>query len=437
MSSFQSTLLLCSLIAISAFFSISEISLAAARKLKLEQLLNQGHLRAQLVLDLQAQPGHFFTAVQIGINTVAILAGAIGDLAFEEPFSKLFLPFTTQNHAATLGAITSFLLVTSLFILLADLIPKRIGMVMPEQIALIVVRPIRFCITAFKPMIWVFNGLANMVFFLLHLPAARADAVTIEDIVALASAGAQAGVLAKGEHQLFENMLELEALTAPSTMTPRENIVWLDRQDNLESIKAKIIASPHAKYPVCIGSVDRVIGYVDSKDILSHILNGEDFLPRTDNLLRNALILPDTLTLANILEHFKSTREDFALIINEYALIIGLITLNDVTGTLMGDMVSPQIEEQIVQRDTDSWLIDGVTTVGDVMRVLSIESFPDDDYYETIAGFMMYILRKVPRRTDFIVHGGFKFEVVDIDNYKIDQLLVTRVKEPIMKESNA
>ena len=429
MNSFQSTLLLCSLIAISAFFSISEISLAAARKLKLEQLLGNGDLRAGLVMDLQAHPGHFFTAVQIGINSVAILAGAIGDQAFELPFSKLFLPFTSADTASMLGAVTSFLLVTSLFILVADLIPKRIGMVVPEQIALVVVKPIRFCIGALKPFIWVFNGLANLVFFLLHLPAARSDAVTIEDIVALASAGAQAGVLAKGEHQLFENMLELEALTAPSTMTARENIVWLDRQDNLESIKAKIIANPHAKYPVCIGSVDRVVGYVDSKDILSHILNGEDFLPRTDNLLRNALILPDSLTLANILEHFKSTREDFALIINEYALIIGLITLNDVTATLMGDMVSPQVEEQIVQRDADSWLVDGVTTVGDVMRVLGIESFPDDDYYETIAGFMMYILRKVPRRTDFIIHGGFKFEVVDIDNYKIDQLLVTRVKE--------
>ena len=323
----------------------------------------------------------------------------------------------------------SFLLVTSLFILIADLIPKRIGMVMPEQIALHVVKPIQFCVRFLKPFVWVFNGLANLVFALLRLPAARVDEVTIEDIVALANAGAQAGVLAKGEHQLFENMLELEALTAPSTMTARENIIWLDKQDSPDHIKAKITAHPHAKYPVCMGSIDRVVGYVDSKDILSHILNGEDFSPRIDSLLHNALILPETLTLANILEHFKSTREDFALIINEYALIIGLITLNDVTSTLMGDMVSPQIEEQIVQRDANSWLVDGVTTIGDVMRVLEIESFPDDKYYETIAGFMMYVLRKVPRRTDFIIHGGFKFEVVDIDNYKIDQLLVTRVTE--------
>lgn len=427
MSPFHSTILIFILIFISAFFSISEISLAAARKLKLEQLLNHGDERAGLVLSLQARPGHFFSAVQIGLNSVAILAGVIGDNAFASMFCDLFLHFFDSKSASNLGIVSSFLLVTSLFILIADLIPKRIGMVVPEEIALRVVRPIQFCVFLLKPFVWFFNGVANGVFKILHLPAARVDDVTIEDIVALASAGAEAGVLARDEHQLFENMLELEALTAPSTMTARENIIWLDRQDSLENIKAKIIEYPHAKYPVCIGSIDRVVGYVDSKDILSHILNGEEFSPKIDSLVRNALILPETLTLADILEQFKSTREDFALILNEYALIIGLITLNDVTGTLMGDMVSPQVEEQIVQRDTHSWLVDGVTTIGDVMRVLEIESFPDDEYYETIAGFMMYVLRKVPRRTDFILHGGYKFEVVDIDNYKIDQILVTKV----------
>ncbi len=434
MNPFQSAFFIFVLIAVGAFFSISEIALAAARRLKLEQLLRNGDQRARMVLDFQVHPGHFFTAVQIGINSVSILAGVVGDRAFEHFFSTLFLAYLTQERAEFIGAVGSFLLVTSLFILLADLIPKRIGMLMPEEISLRVVMPIRLCVRLLKPLILFFSGLANLFFYLLRLPTARPENITIEDIVAFASAGAQAGVLAKGEHQLFENMLDLEARTAPSAMTARENIVWLDRQDTLDVIKTKISTHPHAKFPICVGSIDKVIGYVDSKDILSYILNGEEFTPRIDNLLRKVLILPETLTLADILEHFKATREDFALILNEYALIVGLITLNDVTGTLMGDMVSPQIEEQIVQRDADSWLVDGVTTVGDVMRVLEIESFPDDDYYETIAGFMMFVLRKVPRRTDFIIHGGFKFEVVDIDNYKIDQLLVSRVKDSVDNE---
>lgn len=426
MSLTQSTLLIFALIAACGFFSISEISLAAARKLKLEQLLQEGDKRAQLVLNIQAHPGHFFTAVQIGLNSVAILAGVVGEEAFAEPLTAFFVKLVSAELAASFGFIGSFLIVTSLFILVADLIPKRIGMVLPEYIALRVVKPITMCVRVLKPLIWVFNGLANIIFSLFNLPAARVDIVTIEDIVALASAGAVAGVLDKAEHQVIENLLELELRTAPSTMTARENIIWLDRQDSPDAIKTKLTTTPHAKYPVCAGGIDKVIGYMDSKDILSLILNGEAFSPRTDSLLRNVLILPETLTLSEILAQFKSSREDFALILNEYALVVGLITLNDVTSTLMGDMVSPQIEEQIVQRDAHSWLVDGLTTIGDVMRVLGIEAFPDDENYETIAGFMMYALRKVPRRTDFIVHAGFKFEVVDIDNFKIDQLLVSR-----------
>lgn len=428
MSVFQSTMLIFLLILISGFFSISEISLASARRLKLEQLLKEGEARASLVLGLQTHPGIFFTAVQIGLNTVAILAGVIGEGAFAEPITRFFLPFIDPQTAKFIGVLLSFLLVTSLFILFADLIPKRIGMVLPEYIAVRVVKPIKGCVQLLKPFIWIFNGLANLFFALLRLPAARVDDVTLEDIVALAHAGAQAGVIAKAEHQVIENLLELELRTAPSTMTARENIVWLDRQESPESMKAKITANPHAKYPLCIGSIDRVVGYVDTKDILSQVLTGEAYSPRTDSLLHNVLILPDTLTLAEILAHFKSSREDFALILNEYALVVGLITLNDVTSTLMGDMVSPQIEEQIVQRDENSWLVDGVTTIGDVMQVLDISSFPEDENYETIAGFMMYTLRKVPKRTDFTLHGGYKFEVVDIDNFKIDQLLVTRVQ---------
>jgi CBS domain containing-hemolysin-like protein len=262
---------------------------------------------------------------------------------------------------------------------------------------------------------------------LLGLPAARGNDVTTDDILAMASAGALSGVVAKQEQQLIENVFELEERTAPSSMTSRDNIIWIDRLESDDSIKAKLLANPHAKFPVAIGHIDQVIGYVDSQDILSNVLRGESISLRGDGLLRNVLILPETLSLAEILSQFKAAREDFALIINEYALIVGLITLNDITGALMGDQSVALDEEQIVQRDENSWLVDGITAIGDLERVLHIVEFPDDDQYETIAGFMMYMLRKVPKRTDFVIHAGFKFEVVDIDHYKIDQLLVTRL----------
>ena len=428
MSPLASTLLILLLIATSAFFATSEISLAAARKLKLEQLLEEGDARAAKVLALQRQPGHFFTAVQIGLNTVAILAGVVGEGAYAPVFSDFFLKFTDAEMAGTLGSITSFLIVTTAFILVADLLPKRIAIVTPEAIALRIAGPMLFCLMLLTPLIWAFNGMANQVMSLLGLPNTRPEDITPEDIVAMANAGAEAGVVARQERQMIENVFELEIRTAPSTMTARESIVWLERTESEESVRAKIIAHPHAKFPICNGGIDQAIGYVDSKDILSRLLNGDPLSLHSEGLLRTLLILPETLTLAEIIEQFKAMREDFALIINEYALIVGLITLNDVTSTLMGNSMVAMTEEQIIQRDANSWLVDGMTPVGDLEQALNIAPFPDDDQFETIAGFMMYVLRKVPRPTESVEHAGFKFKVLNVNNNNINQLLVTRLR---------
>lgn len=427
MNALESSLLIFFLIATSAFFAISEISLAAARKLKLEQLLEEGDARAANVMLLQEKPGHFFTAVQIGLNTVAILAGVVGEGAYAPVLSSFFSQFTQVEIAETLGSVSSFVIVTTFFILVADLLPKRIAIVAPEAIALRISGPMFFCLKLMKPLIWGFNGIANQVMGLLGLPNTRPEDITPEDIVAMANAGAEAGVVAKQERQMIENVFELEIRTAPSTMTARESIVWLERTESEASVRAKIIAHPHAKFPVCNGGIDQTIGYIDSKDILSRLLNGDTLSLHSEGLLHTLLILPETLTLAEIIEQFKAMREDFALIINEYALIVGLITLNDVTSTLMGNSMVAMTDEQIIQRDANSWLVDGMTPVGDLEQALDMEPFPDDDQFETIAGFLMYVLRKVPRPTESVEHAGFKFEVLDVDNHKIDQLLVTRL----------
>jgi CBS domain containing-hemolysin-like protein len=169
-----------------------------------------------------------------------------------------------------------------------------------------------------------------------------------------------------------------------------------------------------------------VVGYVSSKDLFARILSAQKLSLLADPVMREALVIPDTLTLFEALERFRAAREDFALIVNEYALIVGLLTLQDIMNTVMGDLGSAVEEELIVKRDEGSWLIDGITPVEDVMQALSITLFDGSENYETIAGFMMYMLRKVPKRTDSVMYRGFKFEVVDIDNYRIDQLLVTR-----------
>ena len=418
------------LIACSAFFSSAEISLAAARKLKLQLLATEGNRNADKVLALQAQPGHFFTVVQIGLNAVAILGGILGEAAFPPYIAQFIREFYDGGPGVEAASfLLSFLFVTSLFILIADLIPKRLAMIAPERVALVIIKPMLFCIRLFKPAVLLFNGLANLFFRLCKVSTVRNDDITSADIAAMIEAGAQAGVLHKQEHRLIENVFELESRTVTSSMTQRDSIVYFSLHEGVDSLKQKITEHPHSTFLVCNDSIDEMVGCVDSKDILLRLLNQRS-LAISEMTIRSVLVVPDTLTLWEVLNRFKSKSDNFAVILNEYALVVGVITLSDVLSTLMGNMVSQSMEEQIVRRDANSWLIDGLTPVQDVQYALDIASFPDDRNYETIAGFIMYMLRKIPKRTDCVQHAGYKFEVVDIDSHRIDQLLVTRLEAP-------
>ncbi|MGL5007531.1 MAG: hemolysin family protein [Plesiomonas sp.] len=415
------------LIAGSAFFSISEISLAASRKIKLKVMADEGNVGAARVIALQEQPGNFFTVVQIGLNAVAILGGIIGDTAFSPYFESLLIHWVSPEMASKIGFLLSFSIVTGGFILFADLMPKRIGMAEPESISTRIVTPMQFCITVFKPLVWFFNGIANTLFKLFNIPTIRKEDITSDDIYTVFEQGALAGVLGKQEHHLIENVFELESRTVPSSMTPREDVIYFDIRESEQSIREKISAHPHSKFLVCDNNIDSVVGYVDSKDMLMRILNGKSIALHEGLPMHNPLFVPDSLTLSETLESFKGSSEDFAVILNEYALVVGIITLNDVMSTLMGDLVNQNQEELIVQRDENTWLIEGSTPIDDVMRALDIDEFPDSDNYETIGGFMMFMLRKIPKRTDYTIFDKYKFEVVDIDNFKIDQLLITRI----------
>ncbi len=426
---FEQFLIILLLVAISAFLSLSEIALAAARKIKLRLMAEGGHAGAQRALALQDNPGNFFTVVQIGQNAVAILGGIVGEQAMTPHVIELLRPFYDGPLLGSISFALTFVLVTSLFVLFSDLMPKRLAMVQPERIAVGVVQPMRACMWLFAPLVWIFNGVASWLFRLFKLPVRRAEDVTAADILAMADAGAQAGVLLHQEQHLISNVFELDSRILPSAMTSRESIVFLTLSESEESIRCKIAAHPHGKFPVCEDGIDSVIGYVDSKDILPRIVHGQDLSLRTEPIVRKILMLPDTLSLFEALEHFRDAKEDFALVINEYALVVGLLSLQDVMNTVMGDLVSPFQEEMIVRRDERSWLIDGMTPIEDVMQALGIDVFEGFQNYETIAGFLMYRLRKVPRRTDSVQYAGYKFEVVDIDNYRIDQVLVTHEVE--------
>ncbi|MEE6031714.1 hemolysin family protein [Avibacterium paragallinarum] len=430
MGLFEAILSLAALIGISAVISSAEISLAGARKLKLQSLENEGDERARLVLQLQAQPGRFITVVQIGLNMVAILGGVIGESAISPVLEKLLAQYSHAEWLQSAASWLSFAVVTIAFILLADLIPKRLALTNPEKVALRTVRIMLFCIVIFKPIVWLFDTFANGIFRLFRVSTVREDNLTSEDIVALVDAGAEAGVLKAQEHYLIENIFDMQQRTVTSTMTTRENIVFLDRTFDREKVIATIKSNPHSKLLICDNGLDKILGYIESHSLLTLYLQEQQVSLTDQRILRKPLFIPDTLSLFEVLELFKSAGEDFAVIVNEYALVVGIVTLNDVMSIVMGELVSSE-EEQIVRRDESSWLIDGATPLEDVMRALEIETFPDAENYETIGGFMMYMLRKIPKKTDFVLYDKYKFEIIDTENFKIDQLMVSLRKDLI------
>lgn len=419
------------LIGISMFLSISEISLASARNIKLQILEDDGNKNATKVMKIQENSGDFFTAIQIGINAVSILGGIIGNNIvgpYVVDFIDAFIP-TLGTKAIFIGNLTSFILITALFIEFADLIPKRTAMIAPEKIAVTVVVPMMILIKAVKPLIFIFNGIANLIFKMFNIPLTREESITYDDIFAMVDAGAEAGVVQKKEHSLIENIFELESRWVSSIMTTRDNIVYLTVSEGEESIRKKIAEEPHSKFLVCENDIDSILGYVSSKNILPRIVKGElnSLADIKDIYNRNLLVIPNTLTLSEALDRFNEVRDDFAIVLNEYGLVVGLVTLNDVINTLMGDIVYQEQEEQIISRGEGSWLIDGSTPIEDVKKVLDdIEKFPEEDTYETIAGFMMYMLKTIPKKAAKVEFENYSFEVVDVDRFKIDQLLVTK-----------
>ncbi|CAH9051935.1 hypothetical protein PSECIP111951_00503 [Pseudoalteromonas holothuriae] len=415
------------LILISALFAMSEISIAAARKIKLKIMMDEGHHGAEQVLKLQAQPGAFFAMIQIALNAIAILGGILGEQAITESVSYYISLFYQGPLLGQVSFVISFVIITSLFILFADLLPKRIAMIMPEAVGVQVVGLMNAVTIAFKPMVLFFNGVTNLLLKLFGLPTERKDEVTTEEIVAMMDAGAKSGSLQAQEYQLIGNVLELECRTLPMAMTTRESIVFLDIDDDSSVISQKILGNPHNQFLVCDGHLDKLIGFVDTKQILKQLLRGEAIHLNEQIIEKEIFYLPETLTLSEALNAFKSASEQFAVVVNEYALTVGLVTIKDLMSSFMGDLVTFYDEEQIVQRDNESWLVDGATPIVDLCRVIDWQEPPEANQYETVAGFLIYRLKRLPKRADHIICNGFKFEAIDIKGVRVEQLLVSRV----------
>lgn len=429
-SLFINLMIITGLLIAAAYFAMSEIALAGSRKLRLTRLAEKGDKRAKMVLSLKENPGSFFSVVQIGINAVAILGGIVGEAAFTRLFSDWFQGFVPPDALESVAFSVAFVTVTLFFIIFADLIPKRVAMTRPESTALGMVRLMQCFIIIFKPLVWLLTVTSGCIMKLLGIPTTTKEKITNEDIEATVEAGVAAGIIAPQEQTAITNVMDLESRLIPSAMTARDNIVYFDLCEDYESITAKVRAHPHSKFLVCDKTIDQIVGCVDSKELLKRYVNGQPFTLKESGLITQVLTVPDTLTLSETLDIFKTQKRDFAAVVNEYALTVGVITLKDILWVIMGDFVPTDDTQQIVKHKDGSWRIEGATPVEDVERLLSTGKMPDDGSYETMAGFLMYMLRRVPKLSDRVTFAGYRFEVVDMEGARVNQIIATKIKAP-------
>ncbi|GAB6059719.1 hemolysin family protein [Desulfonatronum parangueonense] len=423
------------LVTAGAFLSFSEIAFAAARRMRLEMRVREGDWRARLALQLREQPGRFFTVILVGVNVLGVLGGMLAEAVLAPWFQALMggadpwrLPRGFELQTSLVASIAAFFLVTLAFVLFSDLIPKRIALSVPETVARHTAKPMRLLIWVMSPIAWVIDGIASGIIRRLGIQLKHTEAVTADEIIAITEAAAQSGEVLIEEQTLISKIFALDQRLVTSSMTSRDDIAWLDMQAVPERLSELMRKHPRRRFPVCEKSLDRPVGYVETHDLLSRLLAGEPMALTPETIHRDLLVFPDTLTLLEALEAFQEAGQDFALIINEYSMVVGLITLRDVMDTVMAASNWAVEERMIVRREGDSWLINGLTPVDEVCSVLQIERFEEDEHFETLAGFLMWKLRKIPRLADAVEHAGYRFEVVAVEHFHITQVLAIRLK---------
>lgn len=423
-------LVILGLIGISIVISVSEIAFAAAREVRIRALAESGDRRAQRFVELRADASRVITALQIAMNAVSILAGIVGDGLIGPVLAHGFARMGAGGFSEGAGSIVAFCFVTAMFVLFADLIPKRIALLMPEQVALSVGWFPLYAVRFLSPLVLVFSAISDWFIKLLNLhPSIDADQVTSEDFRMILAGGAESGALMKNEHRLIENVLALERRSVTSVMTIRDEIVYLDMRDAPEIQREKVQRRPFSHYPICDGGIDAVIGCVRAEDVLATAIDRSEPLDFA-KARRDVLSVPDTLNIWEVLAEFQAQGTGFALVVSEYGLVVGVVTFKDLMGALMQGLANPFEEQPILRRDDQSWLVDGMAPLDDVVRALGLDSLPAESSYETIGGFIVHRLRRAARKADKIEESGYIFEVVDADRMRLNQLLVTKKGPP-------
>ncbi len=415
------------LILANALFVMSELAIVSARKVRLQQSAERGDANARVALELASSPNQFLGTVQIGITLLTILSGAYG----EETFSKRIAPLLSSiplqpSYKEQLANGLAILIITYLTLIIGELVPKRLALNHPEPIAAVMAIPMRMLSTVTAPIVYLLSASTETVLRVLGIRPSTEPQVTEEEIRVLIEQGTEEGTFEEAEQDMVERVFRLGDRPVSALMTPRPDIVWLDLEDTAEENRKKIIDSSYSRYPVCQGGLDNVLGIIPVTDLLARCFCGEA-LDLTVGL-RPPVFVPESTRGLKVLELFKQTVTHMALVVDEYGVIQGLVTLNDVMIEIVGDVPSIDGEDdpQAVQREDGSWLLDGMLPVEEFLELFDLEELHPQEHssYQTLGGFVITQLGRIPAAADHFEWQGMRFEVMDMDGNRVDKVLV-------------
>ena len=415
--------ILLGLILINGLFVMSEIALVSARKARLENMAAKGDYMARRALDLSNKPEVFLSAAQIGITLVSILTGVYSG----ERFSVYLVPFFEKlgflkNYAEGISLTIVVIIVTFLSILFGELIPKRLGLLRAEKISKLVAGPVLVFAKITHPFVWLLNKISNMFFFIFNVKKSKDDAVTEEEIKTMISEGTEAGTIEEEERVIIERVFHLGDRNITSLMTHRSDIIWFDLEDNEEKIKEKIISEPHSVYPICDGEIDNIKGVVSIKDLYI-----TDDRIKFKEVMKPAMFVPENNSPYQVLEKFKQTQHHSCFIVDEYGTMQGLITLNDILEAIVGDIPQQDLTDyEVTERADGSFLVDAQIPFYDFLSRFDKAAWMNEGEHEfdTLAGFILHELERIPHAGDKFDWKGFRFEIIDMDGHRIDKVLV-------------
>ena len=422
------------LIVLSGYFALAEMALASARRSRLVPLAENGDHRAAQALAIKDNPSRLLAATQTGITAAALLSGVFGESALNDTiiaWIARWLPFIVE-YQSEIALTVTIVVVTAVSIVFGEIVPKRIAIAHPENVAMLCAPSMALFIRVMSPLIHGLSRAADLVLQALPVRAAPA-VVSIEDILAYVDEGQRAGEIAPEESHLFGNIFRLEDWRIVAIMTPAVDVAYLDLLRPHEHNLTMLRESPHSRLPICKGDLQHAVGLVESHDILQAALAGK--INFADMPLTAPLFVPGSLTLIELMRTFRTHRNSFAFVVNEFGQTEGIVTLDDLLQTVVGDMMplaDDPNEALAVRRADGSWLLDGLLPIDEMKGKLGIPDIPAEDFgnFHTLGGFVLTAQGRIPKKGEFFEYAGWRFEVVDVDHNRIDEVLATPLQQP-------